>query len=303
MCAGFASAVLAQTDRVKQIDAVFENWSKPATPGAAVAVVEHGKIVFEKGYGIANLEYDIPITPDTIFHVASVSKQFTAMAVVLLELDGKLSIDEDVHKYLPELPEYGHKITLRNLLQHTSGIRDQWQTLATSGWSLEDVITQDQILRMLFRQTELNFPPGSKHLCSNSGFTLLAEIVRRVSCKRMPDFCEERIFRPLGMTRTHFHIDLHSVVHGRAYSYFQEKGGYRNAPLNYANAGATSLFTTAGDLARWLDNFRSHKVGGAAGVARLQELGVALGSYRGLRTISHGGADAGFRSNVEWFPD
>jgi CubicO group peptidase (beta-lactamase class C family) len=163
ICAGFPPLLVAQADHAKQIDAVFEHWNNPDTPGAAVAVIEHGKIVYEKGYGIANLEYNIPIVPQTIFHVASVSKQFTAMAIVLLERDGKLSIDDDVHKYLPELPNYGYKITLRNLLQHTSGIRDQRQTLSTAGWSMEDVITQDQILRMLFRQKELNFQPGTKH--------------------------------------------------------------------------------------------------------------------------------------------
>jgi len=302
--------------RSKQIDAIFESVNKHDSTGAAVGVIEHGKLVYEKGYGSANLEYNIPIVPDTIFHVASVSKQFTAMAVVLLERDGKLSIDDDVHKYLPELPDYGQKITLRNLLQHTSGIRDQWQTLSTAGWSMEDVITQDQILRMLFRQKALNFPPGARYLYSNSGFTMLAEIVTRVSGKPMPQFCDERIFRPLGMTRTHFHQDLHQIVPGRAYSYGPAKGGgFQNNPLNYANAGATSLFTTAGDLLKWLDNFRTAKVGGPAAIARLQEqgvladgekinygLGVTLDSYRGVKRISHNGADAGFRSAVMWFP-
>jgi CubicO group peptidase (beta-lactamase class C family) len=317
MCLGLGACASAQTDRSRDIDAIFQNWDKPDSPGAAVAVIEHGKLVYQKGYGSANLEYNIPIGPDTIFHVASVSKQFTAMAIVLLERDDKLSIDDDVHKYLPELPEYGHKITLRNLLQHTSGIRDQWQTLSTAGWSMEDVITQDQILRMLFRQKELNFPPGSRHLYSNSGFTLLAEIVTRVSGKPMPEFCDERIFRPLQMTHTHFHQDLHRIVPGRAYSYAPAKGGgFEIAPLNYANVGATSLSTTAGDLARWLDNFRDPKVGGAAATARLQEqcvltsgekvdygLGVSIAKYRGLKMISHNGADAGYRSGVMWFPD
>lgn len=316
MCAAFATAQ-ARADRGEQIDAIFNNLIKPGSPGASMAVIEHGKLVYLKGYGSANLEYNIPITPNTIFHVASVSKQFTAMAVVLLERDGKLSIDDDVHKYLPELPDYGEKITLRNLLQHTSGIRDQWQTLSSAGWSMEDVITQDQILRMLFRQKELNFPPGSRHLYSNSGFTLLAEIVTRVSGEPMPEFCEERIFRPLAMTHTHFHQDLHKIVPGRAYSYSPAKGGgFENDPLNYANVGATSLFTTAGDLVKWLDNFREPKVGGAAAIARLQEqcvltdgkkvdygLGVSLDSYRGLKRISHNGADAGYRSAVMWFPD
>jgi CubicO group peptidase (beta-lactamase class C family) len=317
VCFAAVTSLSAQSDRAKDIDAVFTSWNKPDSPGAAVAVIEHGKTVYEKGYGSANLEYSIPIGPETIFHVASVSKQFTAMSIVLLERDGKLSIDDEVHKYLPELPRYDSPITLRNLLQHTSGIRDQWQTLATAGWSLEDVITQDQILRMLFRQKELNFAPGSRHLYSNSGFTLLAEIVRRVSGKPLPEFCQERIFGPLGMTHTHFHLDLHRIVPGRAYSYSPVKGGgFENAPLNYANVGATSLFTTPGDLVKWLDNFRDPKVGGPAAIARMQEqcvltdgkkadyaLGIVPGMYRGLKTLSHNGADAGFRSAVIWFPD
>jgi CubicO group peptidase (beta-lactamase class C family) len=300
----------------KQIDAIFKEWDSPNKPGASVAVIQKGKIVFAKGYGIANLEYGTPIKPDTIFHVASVSKQFTAMAVVLLETDGKLSIDDEVHKYLPELPNYGEKITIRNLLQHTSGIRDQWQTLALAGWSLEDVITQDQILRLLFRQKELNFPPGTRNVYSNGAFTLLAEIVTRVSGMPFTQFCSARIFTPLKMTHSHFHQDLTQLVPGRAYSYANVGAGYAAAPLNYANVGATSLFTTASDLVKWLDNFRDPIVGGPAGVARMQEggvlsdgtkinygLGVALDTYRGQRTVSHGGGDAGYRSQVLWFPE
>ncbi len=311
-----AQAIPVKQTPDQQVDAVFKSVDTPTSPGASVAVIANGKIVLAKGYGSANLEYGIPIKPETIFHVASVSKQFTAMAIVLLEQERKLSIEDDVHKYLPELPDYGYKITLRNLLQHTSGIRDQWQTLGLAGWSLEDVITQDQILRMLFRQKELNFPPGTRFLYSNGGFTLLAEIVTRVSGMPFPQFCSERIFAPLGMTHTHFHQDLTQLVPDRAYSYSPKGKGFAAAPLNYANVGATSLFTTAADLAVWLDNFRDPKVGGAAGVARLQEggvltngkktdygLGVSLEKYRGLRTIFHSGGDAGYRSQVLWFPD
>jgi CubicO group peptidase (beta-lactamase class C family) len=306
----------APTSADKKINALFKDWNSASTPGASVAVIHHGKLVFAKGYGLANLEYNIPIKPDTVFHVASVSKQFTAMAVVLLELDGKLSIDDDIHRYLPELPDYGAAITLRNLLQHTSGIRDQWQILALAGWNIQDVITQDQILRMLFRQKELNFPPGTRDLYSNAGFTLLAEIVTRVSGMPFPQFCAKRIFTPLRMTHTHFHQDLTQLVPGRAYSYGKEAAGFAAAPLNYANVGATSLFTTAPDLVLWLDNFRDPKVGGAAAVIRMQEeavladgrkthygLGIALDPYRGLKAISHGGGDAGYRSEVIWFPE
>lgn len=313
---GAACALAAPQDRATRVDAIFQPWNKPGTPGAAVAVVKEGQYVYQKGYGIANLEYGIPITPATVFHVASISKQFTAMALVLLEQQRKLSLDDDVHRYLPELPGYGHPITIRNLLQHTSGIRDQWQTLALAGWRLDDVITQQQILRMLFRQRELNFEPGTRHLYSNGGYTLAAEIVARVSGKPLPQFCQERIFGPLAMTSTHFHDDHRRIVRNRAYSYEQTSIGYEASPLNYANVGATSLFTTASDLVKWLDNFRDRKVGGPAAIARMEEegvlangnkigyaLGLSLGSYRGLRTISHGGSDAGYRAYVVWFPE
>lgn len=311
-----ARSGLAQEDCTNRLDEIFKPWSQPGSPGAAVAVIQHGKLVFEKGYGLANLEYDILVTPHTIYHVASVSKQFTAMALVLLENDSKLSLDDDVHKYLPELPDYEHPVTLRQLLQHTSGIRDQWQTLGLAGWRLDDVITQEQILRVLFRQRELNFVPGTRHLYSNGGYTLAAEVVARVSGKPFPVFCQERIFGPLGMTDTHFHDDHRRIVRDRAYSYEANGSGYEACPLNYANAGATSLFTTPSDLVRWLDNFREPKVGGRVAVERLQEpavladgkkpgyaLGLSIGNDRGQKTISHGGGDAGYRSFVLWFPE
>ena len=310
------STVAAEDDVAKLLDELLSRSCKADVPGVSVAVIQHGKPVFEKGYGLANLEYDIPVTPQTIYHVASVSKQFTAMALVLLEEDGKLSLEDDLHKYLPELPDYGHAVTIRQLLQHTSGIRDQWQTLGLAGWRLDDVITQEQILRVLFRQKELNFVPGTRHLYSNGGYTLAAEIVTRVSGKPFPDFCRERIFEPLGMAHTHFHLDHRRIVHDRAYSYARNGTGYQAEPLNYANVGATSLFTTAPDLARWLDNFREPKVGGRRAIERMQEqavladgkkidyaLGLGIGSHRGLKTISHAGGDAGYRSFVVWVPD
>jgi CubicO group peptidase (beta-lactamase class C family) len=309
------AAVAADAGVANRLDSLLAGLCPTGAPGFSVAVRQHGKPVYEKGYGLANLEYDVPVTPQTIYHVASVSKQFTAMALVLLEEDGKLSLEDDIHKYLPELPDYGHPVTIRQLLQHTSGIRDQWQTLALAGWRLDDIITQDQILRVLFRQKELNFVPGTRHLYSNGGYTLAAEIARRVSGKRFPDFCKERIFDPLNMAHTHFHLDNRLIVHDRAYSYSKNGSGYQAEPLNYANVGATSLFTTAPDLVRWLDNFRDPKVGGPRAIARQQEqailadgskidyaLGVSIGNHRGLKTISHGGADAGYRSFVLWFP-
>ncbi len=299
-----------------KIDALFAPWKGLDSPGAAVAVVKDGLVVYRKGFGSAQLEYGIPITPSTVFHVASVSKQFTAMAITMLEAEGKLSADDDIRKYLPEMPDFGATITIRHLLNHTSGLRDQWELLILSGWRMDDVITQDHILDRLRRQKELNFAPGSRHLYCNSGFTLLAEIVSRVSGRPFTDWTQDHIFAPLGMTSTHFHIDHTQVVRDRAYSYRGDlKGGFHNAPLNYANVGATSLFTTVEDLANWIRNYEEKKVGGPAvwdkmlakgkltdgseiGYAR----GIMHGVYRGLKTIGHSGGDAGFRSHAVFFP-
>lgn len=311
----FLPALLAEDSPAARIDKVFASWNKPGAPGAAVAVIQHGKLVYTKGYGAANLEYNVPVVPETVFHVASVSKQFTAMAAVLLEQDGKLSLDDDVHRFLPELPGYGHKITVRHLLQHTSGVRDQWDLVTVAGGRMDDVITQQQLLRLLFRVKDLNFPPGTRYSYSNGGYTLAAEIVQRVSGMPFPEFCEKRIFRPLGMKNTHFHLDARRLVPGRAYSYSPSGDGFQASLLNYANVGATSLFTTAPDLALWLDNFRHAKVGGAAALRKLQEratladgskadygLGLVVSGEGGDLRLSHGGADAGFRSVVVWYP-
>ena len=166
---------------IKKIDNLFQEWNNTLSPGCTIGIVMNDQLVFSKGYGMANLEYEIPNTPQTIYHMASVSKQFTAYSIVLLAKQGKLSLDDDIHKWLPWFPDLKEKITIRNLLNHTSGIRDQWQLLAISGTRLDDVITQDQIIKVLSKQQALNFKPGEKYTYSNSGYTMLAEIVKAVS--------------------------------------------------------------------------------------------------------------------------
>ncbi len=300
----------------EKVDEIFTQWANNYSPGAAIAVVKDGKILYKKGYGMANLEYAVPITPSSVFHIASVSKQFTVFAILLLEKDGKLSIDDDIRKYIPEVPDFGKKITLRHLASHTSGLRDQWDLLRMAGWRMDDVITKAHILKMISRQKELNFNPGDEFLYCNTGFTLLAEVVARVSGKTFAEFTKSTIFNPLQMSSTLFYDDHEKIVKNRAYSYRPDASGYKKSNLNYANVGATSLFTTAEDLSKWGLNFSSLKIGSQAIIDKMNTLAVLnngktfggalgqfVGKYKGLNEIQHGGADAGYRSYLTRFPD
>lgn len=299
-----------------KVDQLMARWDRADSPGAALAVVQDGKVVYKNGYGSAQLEYGIPITPSTVFHVASVSKQFTAFAVILLAEQGKLSLDDDVRKYIPEVPDLGKPITLRQLIHHTSGLRDQWNLLALAGWRLDDVITREHILTLVEHQQELNFDPGEKYVYCNTGYTLLAEVVARVTGQSFREWTAEMIFKPLGMDRTHFHDDHQMIVPDRAYSYASAASGYRKAVLSYANVGATSLFTTVEDLAKWTDNLDTGILGGESVLRLMHQRGVlnngeelsyasglVHGEHRGLRTVGHSGGDAGFRSHVVRYPD
>ncbi|MBA4054623.1 MAG: hypothetical protein C0490_07925, partial [Marivirga sp.] len=221
------------------------------TPGVSIAVQKDGKLIYSKGFGYADLEYDIKNTPTTIFHIASVSKQFTAFAIAMLADQGKLKLTDDIRKYLPELHDFGSVITINHLVHHTSGMRDQWSLLMMSGWRLDDVITQEQIMRVIGRQTDLNFKPGEEMLYCNTGFTLMAEIVHRITGESFAEWTKKNIFDPLDMKNTLFYDDHEKIVKNRAYSYYEVPGGFKKSVLNFANAGATSLFTTVEDLSLW----------------------------------------------------
>ncbi|CAN5899643.1 hypothetical protein BH24BAC1_BH24BAC1_24330 [soil metagenome] len=300
-----------------RVDSLFAEYTKPGSPGCAIAVVQKGQVVYSKGYGLANLEYDIPNAPGTVFHIASDSKRFTTMAIVLLAQEGKLSLEDDIRKHLPEMPDFGKTITIRHLANHTSGLRDQWALLALAGWRLDDVSTRDQIMKLVTHQKELNFAPGEEHLYCNTGYSLMAEIVERVSGEPFRVFAEQRIFAPLGMNDTEVHDDHEQVVKNRAYSYYPDKDGFKNSVLSYANQGATSLFTTAEDMAKWVINFNSGRFAGKQEVyqemtrrgvlAKGDTLDYALGrkvnEHKGLKLVGHGGGDAGFRSFVGSFPE
>ena len=307
--------IQAQTPDEK-VDKMFTSWDSKTTPGVAVAVVRDGAIIYKKGFGMANLEYDIPISPSSIFHIASVSKQFTVFSILLLQSEGKLNLDDDIRKYIPEVPDFGQTITLRHLASHTSGLRDQWALLALAGWRLDDVITKEHVLKLVSKQKDLNFAPGDKYLYCNTGYTLLAEVVSRVSGKSFAEFTEANIFNPLQMNHTLFYDDHEKIVKNRTYSYHYGGTGFKKSVLNYANVGATSLFTTVEDLSLWAENFSELKVGNSEIVRTMntpavlndgEEFGGALGQfvskYKGLKEISHGGADAGYRSYLGRFPD
>jgi CubicO group peptidase (beta-lactamase class C family) len=316
--AGACAIAKAAAPEAAQVDRLVAQWDKPNAPGGAIAVYQHGKQVYSRGFGLANLEHQVRNTPATPFHVASVSKQFTAFAIQLLVDDGKLALDDDVRKYVPELRDLGATITVRHLMHHTSGLRDQWALLALAGWRLEDVITEQDLMRVVGRQQSLDFTPGTRHSYSNTGYMLLARIVERVSGRPLAQFAKERIFDPLGMQHTHFQERYGALVPGRASSYEPDDDGrgYRYVALSYSNVGPSSLSTTVEDLARWEANFLKPVVGARGAVARMGERavlangreisyasGVAVGSYRGLPTMSHDGADAAFRSTYLRFPE
>ena len=306
-------------DDSTKVDKLFAKWDKPDSPGCALGIYKDGQIVYKRGYGMANLNDDVPITPATVFHVASMSKQFTAASILLLAQQGKLSLDDDVHKYIPELPSLGEPITLRQLLHHTSGIRDQWSLLGLAGWRYsQDLITDDDVMSVLVRQQALNFKPGDKYMYSNSGFTLLAIIVRRVSGMSFREFTTKNIFQPLGMSHTHFRDDHEEVIKHDALGYEQDGKDkpFRMNLTNFDTAGATSLHTTVEDLQLWDENFYHPRVGGPALIQQMLERGklnsgerqdyasgLVIGTYKGLPTVDHAGADAGYRSDMIRFPE
>lgn len=315
VCASIGCAQQSDKELQREIDGLAKSMVQADEPGATVAVAKGDRIIFSKGYGTANPEYNIANTPNTIFHVASVSKQFTAFAIALLADQGKISLDDDIRKHLPELHDFGHKITIRHLVHHTSGLRDQWNLLALAGWRLDDVITKNQVLRLISHQTELNTIPGEEFNYCNTGYTLMAEIVSRVSGKSFADWCAENIFKPLKMEHTLFYEDHEKIVKDRAYSFYSGPEGLKKSVLSYANAGATSLFTTAEDLTKWANNFYTMKVGNKAIMKQMEERGILnkgdtityafgqdISRYKGVRTIAHSGGDAGYRSYLLRFP-
>ncbi len=299
-----------------RIDSIFAAYDKRDSPGCAVAVQKNGHSLFAKGYGMASLEHDVPITPATAFYAASVSKQFTAFAVAMLAKQGKLSLDDDVRKWIPEVPDFGKTITIRQLIHHTSGLRDYFVLLRMTGWPADGPITEARFLDLVSRQKSLNFDPGTRHLYSNTGYVLLSILVERVSGQSLRDFADASIFRPLGMTNSHFRDDHTTLVKNRALAYSPQQNGWRINVPGFDVVGDGGLFTTVEDLAKWAHNFDSRSVGGDDVLAQVltrgrlttgdsirYAFGLSHGVNGGRAVIEHGGAYGGYRTHLVRFPD
>jgi CubicO group peptidase (beta-lactamase class C family) len=300
----------------KITDQMFSPWSSLKTPGAAVGVVRNGEIILKKGFGSANLEYDLPVTQSTIFNVASLSKQFTAFSILLLEKNGKLNIDDDIRSYVPEVPDFGKKITLRHLLNHTSGLRDESGLLGMSGLRMDDIITRDYLLTLVSHQKELNFAPGDMYEYCNTGYFLLAEAVARVSGQSFAEFTGKNIFEPLNMEHTFFCDDYERIIRNRADSYIQDSTGYKKCVLNENAVGQTNLMTTVEDLCLWVLNFEKLHVGTSVLINKMSQpavlnngtpityaMGQFNGNYKNLKYLAHYGSEGGYRTFLVRFPE
>ncbi len=304
-----------KTTMTDKVDQLFAAWDKPDSPGCVLGIIERGRMIYKRGYGMADLEHDIPISSKTVFRIASTSKQFTAMCVLLLAEEGKIALDDTIGKYLPEMPQYESSITTCHLLYHTSGIRDYLDLMGLAGMRENDYYTDDEALAMLARQKELNFKPGDQYLYSNAGYFLLSVIVQRASGQSLRDFAAEKVFQPLGMSSTHFYDDHTMIVKDRAIGYSPvNDSGYRINMTTLDIVGDGGIFTTVEDLFLWDQNFYQPKLGKSLlahllSPGRLNNgkrldyaCGLIIRDYKGLKMISHGGAFVGFRAEMIRFP-
>lgn len=300
---------LLPADVLQNAERALAPWNSDSAPGAAVAVSWNDKTVFARGAGMANLELGQPIAPDSVFQVASISKQFTSFATLLLASEGAIDLDADIRTYIPEMPKTAKVITVRHLLDHASGLRERNTLAAMAGWMADDIRTEAQLLSLVARQRGVNFDAGDRVEYSNTGYGLLAEIIARVSGETYQTFMQKRIFDALDMTQTRFPEDRHTIIPDRASSYYPAGDGFRNVIAVGEALGSTGLYTSAPDLLKWAENFETRRVGDERVFAMMEERfkaangddstfakGQELRFYHGLETWSHGGTDAGYRS-------
>jgi CubicO group peptidase (beta-lactamase class C family) len=297
----------------KRVDSLFNKWNSIDSPGAVIALLKDNKVIYKKGYGAANLEYSILNQPNTVFDIASLSKQFTAFSIATLVQEGKISLDDDIRKYVPELQDFGSLVTIRHLLTHSSGLRDQNDLLNLAGWKSDDVVTNEQILSLIFKQKELNFKPGDRFSYSNSGYTLLALIVERVTQVPFAEWVKQLIFEPLQMKNTFFITDHNQIIKNKAYAYGNVENGFIKNQIQSSN-GARGLQSTVEDLSLWVMNFTNKTIGNEALLKEINtapvnnhrakyNYGLAFNTHNNLNLIEHDGSDAGYRTYIGRFPE
>jgi CubicO group peptidase (beta-lactamase class C family) len=309
-------ALLSADDTTDRVDKLFAAWDKTTTPGAALAIVKDGKIVYERGYGMAKLEDGIVNTPDKVFDIGSVSKQFTAACVAMLVREGKIGVGEDIRKYLPEMPAYERPVTVDHLLHHTSGLRDYNALLELAGFRPEsDSPTVKEAYEIICRQKKLNYTPGDEYSYTNTGFFLLSQIVERISGKSLNAFAQERIFKPLGMTKTLYQDDHTQIIKDRATGYTEGENGFKTCMSNWDETGDGNVYTTVRDLCLWDQAFYTNALGQdlmdmlhTTGVLNSGKnidyaWGLVITEYKGLKVVRHSGSWAGFRAALVRFPE
>lgn len=318
LLAALLAGPAAAQDRAAKVDSVFAHLDRTDAPGCAVGIVQDGELAHARGYGMANLDYGIPLGPRSVFYLASVSKQFTAAAVALAARQGHLSLDDDVRRWIPELPDYGERLTVRHLIHHTSGVRDYLTLMALAGRRYGDAFTADDAIALLARQRALNFPPGSEHLYSNSGYILLAEIIERATGRSLREYADDELFEPLGMRDTHFHDRPQHIIRNRVISYAPggpNEGWVVSYLGNFQQVGDGGLYSTVEDLWRWdrafygggpldglLETLQTPGVLASGNTLRYA-FGLSIGERAGVREVAHGGSMMGFRTMLARYPD
>ena len=301
----------------EQINHLFKKWNTEKTPGAAIAVIKDNAIIFKEAYGLANLEFGVKNKTSTLFNIASNSKQFTTYALFNLVEEGKLSLDDAIRKYIPELPNFGDPIKVKTLAQHTHGIRGVTYLLGMAGWNIEDVVSRKDVLKLLRQQKELNFSPETDFSYNNSGYMLLAELIERVSGKPFHQYLDEIIFTPLAMKNTVLFEDNQKIIPNLASPYYFDGTTYKKGIRNSKDiVGNTGIRTSVADLCKWVINFEKTKIGNKRLFDKLAQqavlkngdtlsyaFGQEVSNYKGKKVISHGGADVGYRSQILRFPN
>jgi len=308
-----------QKNTINRIDKLFAEWDRDDSPGCALGIITNGRFVYRNSYGMADLEHSVPISDATVFRIASLSKQFTAMSIALLAEQGRISLDDELHTSVPEIPRYAAPVLIQHLIWHTSGIRDYLALMRIAGMHNDDLRTDSDILELLARQKGLNFLPGDEYLYSNSGYFLLSAVVKRAGGTSLRKFAEEYIFRPLGMDHSHFHDDHAMAVMNSACGYSPgENGGFKKNMISSDIVGDGGMFTTVDDLLVWDRNFYTNTLGKRSpelidrflkpgtlnnGTVLDYASGLFVREYRGSTIVRHGGRFGGFRSEMLRFPE